>query len=255
MNIVIVEDLESDFQTLQSIIDNALCSQKISFHIEHFSNGNDLKDELAKTEYDIFFLDVLLGNGSNGMDIARAIRASGCNSPIVFTTSERDYAVESYEIHAFDYILKPYNRERVKAVISRFISMCNTKRYISLMASDGQHSICTDDIMWAESDRHKTVIHIVDRTDSAKEKTFSITQSMEQLAILLPQQQYFYTCCRGILVNIAYIDNFHDSDVTLTNGQNIPVSRRKRKEMQQLISAYSIMKTREAAGFESITPI
>lgn len=78
---------------------------------EAFNLVVDLKPELV-------FLDICLGD-TDGITIARELAASGLSPLITFATAYNKYAVEAFDVHAVDYILKPFNRERVKKSLAR----------------------------------------------------------------------------------------------------------------------------------------
>lgn len=58
------------------------------------------------SEAELFFLDIYMER-SNGFNVARALRDRGVAAPIVFLTPSPDFAVQSYEVEAFSYLLKP----------------------------------------------------------------------------------------------------------------------------------------------------
>ena len=90
MRIAIVEDLQFDFETLRDMLTSCLHEHKVDCELRWFQSGEAFLAGFAAEQYDLLFLDMLLGESMNGMDVARAVRATGCRAPIVFTTSERD---------------------------------------------------------------------------------------------------------------------------------------------------------------------
>ena len=69
-----------------------------------FPKRIDLIEAMGTKHYDLLLLDILMP-GMTGMDAAMEIRNSGNEIPIIFLTSSREYAVESYRVGAGDYIL------------------------------------------------------------------------------------------------------------------------------------------------------
>lgn len=64
----------------------------------------------------------------NGIDTAAELRANGQDVPIIFLTSSREFAVESYEVKAFHYLLKPIDEIRLFAVMDEYRKQfCKTK--------------------------------------------------------------------------------------------------------------------------------
>ncbi|MCI2047695.1 MAG: LytTR family DNA-binding domain-containing protein [Faecalibacterium sp.] len=238
MEIVIVEDMESDFSALQDAITDEMTLQKVEFRIRWFPAGELFLASLASGPCDLLFLDVLLGDCMNGMDTARAARRAGFCGPIVFTTSEREYAVEGFEVQAVDYLVKPYYPERVHAVLRRILAALRARQYLTVQLGRTQRRVCLDDLMWAEAQGHSLLLHL------QSGETLCAYRSFEALAAELPPQARFQCCCRGVIVNLEFVQGLQNGDFLLTDGQRVPISRPKRTEMQKALSAYAVERVR-----------
>lgn len=71
-----------------------------------FDNGDELISKNAAFRMDIILLDIVMPL-LNGMDTARELRAQDTAVKIIFLTSSPEFALESYEVRAQDYLLKP----------------------------------------------------------------------------------------------------------------------------------------------------
>ncbi len=238
MNIAILEDLQSDYELLRDILQRNVKKQNNSICLHWFSDGESFLNDITSTKYDLFFLDMLLGDGMNGMDVARRVRLAGYTTPIVFTTSEPDFALEGYEVQAIDYLIKPYEPERIQAVVERVLTTLQKRYYLTVAVGRGTQCICCDDLMWAEARDHYIELHMIN------DKTILATLSFGELLQALPSQPQFQNCCRGIIINLDYADALQENDFLLKNGTKVPVSRRKRIDMQACLSDYAIYKTR-----------
>lgn len=72
----------------------------------------------AQHHPDVVFLDIQM-RGMNGMETAQALRTASPNSLIVFATAYDEYAIKAFEVGAIDYLLKPFDGERVAAAVER----------------------------------------------------------------------------------------------------------------------------------------
>src|SRR5438128_1559323 len=79
-------------------------------------NGEDAAGKIAELHPDVVFLDVQMP-GMSGFETLQII--SGRLPLVVFVTAYDQYAVKAFEIHAIDYLLKPYDRGRLQTCIAR----------------------------------------------------------------------------------------------------------------------------------------
>jgi two-component system LytT family response regulator len=79
------------------------------------SSGTQAKSAIESTSPDLLFLDIQMPE-MNGLDLARTIQSSGTPA-VVFVTAYDDYAVRAFEVHALDYLLKPFSTERFRSAL------------------------------------------------------------------------------------------------------------------------------------------
>ena len=113
---IIVEDLETDQRKLADLIRQDSASHEESVDLSFYASGEDFLAHYRPKSCDGLLLDILLG-GMNGIEAARKVRELEPYLPVIFTTSERDYAVESFDVKPTDYLVKPLQDENV----SRFL--------------------------------------------------------------------------------------------------------------------------------------
>jgi len=83
--------------------------------VHEMENGRDVQAVIDEHSPTLFFLDIHMP-GVNGLEAARAI---GKQAHVVFVTAFDQYAVEAFEQGAIDYVLKPFNEERLAATVER----------------------------------------------------------------------------------------------------------------------------------------
>jgi DNA-binding LytR/AlgR family response regulator len=120
----------------------------------------------TRNNVDIIFLDINMPNLS-GLQLLKIVQP---NQPIIFTTAYAEHAVESYELDAVDYLLKPFSFERfTKAVYKAVDAINNThkqtagvaseQRLTVFIKSDGKnYPVFIDDIMYCEARRNYTMV-------------------------------------------------------------------------------------------------
>jgi len=91
--------------------------------VHEMENGRGIEEVIAAHEPDLFFLDIHMP-GVNGLEAARAVAG---RAHVVFVTAFDQYAVEAFERGAIDYVLKPFNEERLGVTVERLRERMETK--------------------------------------------------------------------------------------------------------------------------------
>lgn len=81
----------------------------------------ELCQEFKFVEVDCIFLDIELG-GSNGVDLAKELMLNTQIPEIIFATAYDEYALQAFEVNAFDYILKPFEAQRVQTAVEKLVA-------------------------------------------------------------------------------------------------------------------------------------
>ena len=119
MKIAIVDDSIKDREYLQKEIQE-IFFRRTKNHIEitTFKSGEELLEYFYDNKegnaslFDIVFLDIYMED-ITGVDTARAIRKIDEDVKLIFITTSNEFASESYEVKAEDYLIKPFNKERL----------------------------------------------------------------------------------------------------------------------------------------------
>ncbi len=118
-------------------------------------------------DVDIIFLDINMPNLS-GFQLMKIIQP---RQPVIFTTAYSEYAVESYDLNAVDYLLKPFSFERfTKAVYKAIDTIRNSKpgllynlekSPVFFIKSDGKnYPVQLEDILYCEAMKNYTVVNL-----------------------------------------------------------------------------------------------
>jgi len=171
-----------------------LLSEKVPFiQLEAtFTNAFAALTYLQENNIDLLFLDIKMPD-INGIDFLNSI----CNPPmVVFTTAFSEHAVQSFELDAIDYLLKPFS-------LARFLKACNkaqellllrrrtadSKEITSIFIKDGyeQIKVALDDILYLQAGGNYTQVHLTSN------KIVSTRVSINELQTLLPYPKFIRT--------------------------------------------------------------
>ena len=222
IHIAICDDSKQERQILAALFKRYQELHATPLQIHIFQNGFSLLDAIDQGKrFDITILDILMP-GENGIEIARNIRASGTDTEIIFLTSSPEYAVDSYEVKAQNYLLKPVTEEKFFASIDSILAELDEKDTASFIiyTTEKQYSrIRVSSLVYGEVTHRTITLHLADQTMISAVMTFTEFQD-----ILKAYPDFIYPY-RSYAVNMNYIQYVTKSDIILTDGQKIPLSR------------------------------
>jgi len=222
IHIAICDDSKQERQILAALFKQYQELHATPLQIHIFQNGFSLLDAIDQGKrFDITILDILMP-GENGIEIARNIRASGTDTEIIFLTSSPEYAVDSYEVKAQNYLLKPVTEEKFFASIDAILAELDEKDTASFIiyTTEKQYSrIRISSLVYGEVTHRTITLHLADQTTISAVMTFTEFQD-----ILKAYPDFIYPH-RSYAVNMNYIQYVTKSDIILTDGQKIPLSR------------------------------
>lgn len=222
IHIAICDDSKQERQILAALFKRYQELHATPLQIHIFQNGFSLLDAIDQGKrFDIMILDILMP-GENGIEIARNIRASGTDTEIIFLTSSPEYAVDSYEVKAQNYLLKPVTEEKFFVSIDSILAELDEKDTASFIiyTTEKQYSrIRVSSLVYGEVTHRTITLHLADQTMISAVMTFTEFQD-----ILKAYPDFIYPH-RSYAVNMNYIQYVTKSDIILTDGQKIPLSR------------------------------
>lgn len=238
-NIAIVDDLASDRNQLASMIQEYANQRGLLWKISCFADGESFLESLVPKRYAMVFLDILMP-GINGIETARRIRSVDPEVLLVFITTEADYAVEGYEVEASGFLIKEERQEkrRFALLMERMERKLRQDPPLELVENNSSLYVAVKEIVYAEILNHNMLLHTTDGTHTLR-------MTMEELRAMLPQNGQFFECHRGILINLDAVRSLSGPTVLMTDGNTLPVSRRRQQELSQAYAARNIARFRE----------
>lgn len=241
MKIAIVDDNEDDRKRLQEEI-TKICDNKSrkDFEITEFFSGEDFINLIEKNEnkkyFDIVFLDIYM-NGITGIETAKKLRETDNQSKIIFITTSNEFASESYEVKAYDYLIKPFSKERILKTMERIFEDDRKKKKL-IDLPDGQ-VIPVDSILYTTFSGHYVTIYCIDGNNIQLRCT---QQNFEKCT---DEHRELIQCFKGVLVNLTKVDGLEDDRFKMINGEYVPISRRKYAEVKKSYTDYLIERLRQ----------
>lgn len=196
---------------------------------------------------DLIFLDIRMPD-MDGFDVVDALSAQPdfAMPRIVFTTAYDQYAVRAFEVHAVDYLLKPFAPERLRTALARFRERSNGGaagdeaetdggRYTSRIVFKSKGRILflpVSEIRWVAAEENYVRI-------CTGEESHLLRETMAHLEKRL-DPQVFLRVHRSAMVNLQHVKEVRteaagEAAVVLMSGQKVPMSRSYRSHIQRLL--------------------
>ena len=217
------------------------------------NNGEHATEAIRKLSPDLVFLDIQMP-GMDGFEVLKSLQNE--NMPhVIFVTAYDRYAIQAFEVHALDYLLKPFDTERFEEALTRakaqieqdrnrtlnkgifalLEEMKTPPRYLErlvIKASGRVFFLKTEEIDWIEAQGKYVSIH-------AGKEEHLVREGMNTLENELDPRK-FVRIHKSTIVNVDRIQQlqtwFHgDYRVILHNGTTLTLSRRYRQRLDELL--------------------
>ncbi|MBP1756612.1 MAG: response regulator of the LytR/AlgR family [Firmicutes bacterium] len=203
LQIAICDDSPEDIIKLSE----ALYAYNDSFQITVYSNGEFLAADCLENEnlFDILFLDIYMPS-LNGIETAAKIRAVMKDVIIIFISFSNEHYPEAFEVFAFNYILKPFNPEKLNRVMDQALMMIDKEhRYqIQFSYKSKNYRIFCSDILYVESRDKIILFHMVDNT------TMQCYAKLDEILNQLPGNTFIRTH-QSFIVNIYHVTEMSEN--------------------------------------------
>ncbi|MGE3956943.1 MAG: LytR/AlgR family response regulator transcription factor [Vicinamibacterales bacterium] len=217
--------------------------------VRECATGEEARAAIEQGNLDLLFLDIQMPE-ITGMELARTIQTHGMPA-VVFVTAYDQYALRAFEVHALDYLLKPFSSDRFRAALGHAREHLAKRRSVdggtvpsTRPAADGEtgrrsrlmvksggriHFVRTADIDWCDAAGNYVRMHV-------GPQEYLVRDTMSHLESQLDPQQ-FMRIHRSTIVNVDRIQEMQSSFngeyvVLLRNGTRLTLSRGYRDAIQ-----------------------
>jgi two-component system LytT family response regulator len=203
--------------------------------VNEYSNAIEAYHHLQNNHVDLIFLDIEMPE-MTGIELTKAL--SGKETIIIFTSSNKDYALEAFELNIADYILKPVMPARFLQAVSKAQSILESRKdevevtkdeFLFVRDSNITRRLKLDDIFYAEAMGDYVKFY-------TREKMFAIHGTMKSAEERLPKDN-FIRVHRSFIIAVDKIDTLQDGGIMI-NGKFIPVADAYRKSLNTRMNIF-----------------
>jgi len=245
---LIVDDEELARERLRQLLTN---QPEIEL-VGECADGREAVAVIKQQTPDLVFLDIQMPE-LDGFAVLEAINVEPM-PVIVFVTAYDKFALQAFEVHAVDYLLKPFDRERFESALRRAVEQVRhredgTRAEAQAAVLTGMQApekpverlaiksggriviVKTTDIAWIEAAHNYVEVH-------DEKQAHLLRESISSIEARLPPDK-FVRISRSVIINVDRVKELEplfggEYTVTLQNGQRLTLSRRYRHKLPKL---------------------
>ena len=229
IHIAICDDEKHMSDHIRTLVSDFFRKKNREISLRMFSSGEELLN--YNGQIDILFLDIQMKD-MDGMETARRLRADKFRGFLVFITVLKEMVFQSFEVQAYDYLVKPVDDKQFEKTMERLYASIRSADENNLLVQKGyeSHIIRKDEIVFCEIIDRKIYLNL------ASGEVLDYYERIENLESKL--DSHFFRCHRSYLINLKHLKGYKNGTACMDNGKEIPVSRLRSKEFSGVVLQY-----------------
>lgn len=220
ISIALCDDIAAQLDLVEEFVEEYIKKRDYSIKYKKFSSGEAvLKYVLEQGSFDIYILDMVMP-GIGGIDLAKELRSQGDQGKIIYLTANAEYAVESYSVQAFFYLLKPIGTAQLTGVLDAAIEAIGNQNSgcFTLKTRSGERKIDFDDILYIDIVNRCLRYHLKNQVNV---DSLMLRIPFQDALQELLKYKNFTMCGSRIVVNLDYVDRIDSEEVTMKEGESL----------------------------------
>lgn len=197
---------------------------EFEYIIDSYTSDQELIQAIRTNpaSYDVVFFEIP-PEDHDTLDVCRELNSLHMTARIILISSVKDYVFDGYDIGALNYLLKPLDRSKLKRILYADYQTNCLSRKILLPIGSGHIQLSPHYIVFLEV-INKTIRVRYEREEEYLKATLSSIRKYFE-------PYYFLQCHRSYLINPKYIKQIIRTSLLMTNGDTIPISKYRYKEL------------------------
>lgn len=220
IKVAVVDDDETALEQVRACIEG-IDDLPEDVEISTFCGAEEFLSKIGPDDIcHVLFTDIQM-NGMDGIELGAVIRERFPHIFLIFLTSFSHYAVDSYTVDAYQYILKQQMGERIPPVMRKLILKIQKerKKFRIIETANGGNKVFYQDIIYIKKVKGSKYVEYMTLNGIFRERI-----AIEQLMLEMNSKE-FILAERGYIVNIGHIVQVKGNVIDMINGEQIVVSR------------------------------
>lgn len=227
--IAICDDEKYISDQIKEMVSDFFRDKNMEISVSQFASAEALLGYSRKI--DILFLDIRMGE-TNGIEAAKILRNHKFKGFLIFITVLKEMVFQSFEVQAYDYLVKPVEKEHFQRTMERLFTAIQDADGANLLVQKGYESTIVpfDEIAFCEVIDRKVYLHL------RSGDVIDYYDKMENLETKLDNR--FFKCHRSFLINLKCLKSYRNGMALMEDGKEIPVSRLRSREFSNVVLQY-----------------
>ncbi len=236
IRIALCDDNPVELERIENLVSRYKTIENKNIFYETFVSPVELLAKISSGNfYDLIILDVLMPV-INGIDVAKEIFKTNKVTQIIFLTSSKEFAAESYAVSALDYVIKPVTKESFERALTKFIMRYRKVKSEELVIREKStisriplHMLCYVEVL-----DHHLIYHL------SNSYTIRCRQSLSEIEGKLINNGKFIRTNRSYIINMDYVSKIEPGHITMEDGSEVSVSRANLKPVSEKYLKYKL---------------
>lgn len=233
LKIAVCEDDRNFIDLIAGELNLFFSKKNLEIEIFSYESAREFTKSLEYNEYSIYFFDIELG-ADDGIELATKVRMMDKNGIFIFVTNKSERVYEVFDINTFAFVRKSNLEKELPVVMNRLMDVIEIYTDNRLIKThNGDIPMTINDIYYVERIGGYLYIH----TD--KHLYHTRYRYMTEFPFEF-DNKIFFEIYRGLMINYSHVICVKNESVMMKNGDELPISRRRKKEFKEMYKKYML---------------
>ena len=229
IRVAVCDDVPNVVEQINSYLSEYRKLGDQEFDIKSFFNAEDLWEHLKSNHCDLIVLDIERVK-MNGVELGKLIRTNLDNHDvnIIYISAMDTYDRQLFDVQPLNFLPKPIDKEKLFNAVDLAIRLTDEKNHIFAFKSKNiSYRLRTKEILYFESIGHDFKVVTVNESHEFRSSLLEIMNKLSGLNFIQVHRSY--------IINYDQIRTIKYEEIIMSNGDFIPISRNKRKEVREML--------------------